>query len=396
MIDWREKELKEIDIKTRKILTMNGVFHKKSNVDRLYIKRYEGGRGLISVEDCVKMEICNLKDYFSFNPELLTFAANEILFSVKCNDENDGEENENEIETGRQYKDRVLRERDARVWEKPMHGKFFREVVKHATQEMHYWVAKGNMNKTTEGYLFAAQEQALPTNWLKAKILGEGGDPMCRKCHKKVETVTHLVSGCSELSQYHYRKRHDKMGLRVYWELCKSFGIKCNDKWYNESPDKVRKSECGNFEIWWDRPVETPRKLEHNRPDVVLIDNKAKSWIIIDFSVPIDQNVLNKEEEKICRYNNLASEIRKLHNVKTNIIPLVIGALGVTSKNFKSYLKSIGISKGGDVFFLGVISANFKPYLKSIGISQVKKVFACMQMTAVLGSSIILRQVLNS
>ena len=61
VLDWTEMELKEMDIKTRKILTLNGVFHKKGNVDRLYLKRDEGGRGLISVEDCVKMEVCNLK-----------------------------------------------------------------------------------------------------------------------------------------------------------------------------------------------------------------------------------------------------------------------------------------------------------------------------------------------
>ena len=252
-----------------------------------------------------------------------------------------------------------------------MHGKFFREVAKDATPDMYNWVVKGNVNKTTEGYIFAAQEQALPTNWLKARILGEGANPMCRKCSKKVETVTHLISSCSSLAQYHYRKRHDKMGLRVYWELCKLAHIKCSEKWFNESPEKVRKSECGRYEVWWDRSVETPKKLDHNKPDVVLIDRVNKSWIVIDFSVPIDQNVVSKEEEKISHYSNLCSEIRKLHNVKTTIVPLVIGALGVISKNFK-------------------------PYLKSIGIPNVDNVFTCMQMTAVLGTSIILRQVLNS
>ena len=326
----------------------------------------------MSVEDCVKIEICNLKRYFDFNPELLTNAANEILY--KESDYTEGLDTEGkgiEIESGREYKERVLRERDARVWEKSMHGKFFREVAEGATSDMYEWVSRGSVNKTTEGYIFAAQEQALPTNWLKAKILGDGSSPLCRKCGKKVETVTHLVSSCSALCQYHYRKRHDKMGLRVYWELCKMYNIKCSDKWYDESPEKVRKSVCGNFEIWWDRNVETPRKLDHNKPDVVLINKLEKSWTIIDFSVPIDQNVKNKEDEKISHYNDLAGEIRKLHNVKTVIVPLVVGALGV-------------------------ISANFKPYLKSIGISHVNKVFACMQMTAVLGSSIILRQVLNS
>ena len=37
-------------------MTMHGAFHRNSSVDRLYLKRKEGGRGLISVEDCVKEE----------------------------------------------------------------------------------------------------------------------------------------------------------------------------------------------------------------------------------------------------------------------------------------------------------------------------------------------------
>ena len=88
------------------------------------------------------------------------------------------------------------------------------------------------------------------------------------------------------------------MGLRVYWELCKKFGIKCSDKWYKEVPEKVRISRCGRYEIWWDKTVETPRKLEANRPDLVVIDREQMVWKLIDFSVPYDHNVENKEKEK--------------------------------------------------------------------------------------------------
>jgi len=47
VLDWTKQELLQLDVKTRKILTMNGIFHKKGNVDRLYLKRNEGGRGLM-------------------------------------------------------------------------------------------------------------------------------------------------------------------------------------------------------------------------------------------------------------------------------------------------------------------------------------------------------------
>jgi len=38
-----------------------------------------------------------------------------------------------------------------------------------------------------------------------------------------------------------------------------------SEKWYEECPEKVRKSECGEYEIWWDETVETPKRLDHNR-----------------------------------------------------------------------------------------------------------------------------------
>ena len=51
-----EVERERVAEGTRKILSMNGAFHTRSSVDRLYIKRKEGGRGLISVEECVRAE----------------------------------------------------------------------------------------------------------------------------------------------------------------------------------------------------------------------------------------------------------------------------------------------------------------------------------------------------
>ena len=54
-VSWRKSELQAIDRKTRKLFTIYGALHPKSDVDRLYIPRKEGGRGLISIEDCVEL-----------------------------------------------------------------------------------------------------------------------------------------------------------------------------------------------------------------------------------------------------------------------------------------------------------------------------------------------------
>ena len=48
---------------------MNGVLPKRSNVDRLFIKRKDGGCGLISVDECARTEEANLQDYVLHSEE---------------------------------------------------------------------------------------------------------------------------------------------------------------------------------------------------------------------------------------------------------------------------------------------------------------------------------------
>ena len=50
---------------------MYGVLHPKSDIDRLYLKRKHGGRGLISIEMCVRLEENNLGLYVCRSNEML-------------------------------------------------------------------------------------------------------------------------------------------------------------------------------------------------------------------------------------------------------------------------------------------------------------------------------------
>ena len=45
MLQRKESKLKDVDRKSRKTITMYGVLHRNSDVDRLYINREEQGRG---------------------------------------------------------------------------------------------------------------------------------------------------------------------------------------------------------------------------------------------------------------------------------------------------------------------------------------------------------------
>ena len=114
-LDWRKSELQDLDRKTRKLLTMHNGLHPKSNVDRIYIPREEGGRGLISVEDCVESATLGLERYINDSDERLIKAARKI---------SGGHNNETAVE----YKIRKKNERKEQWREKVMHGQFVRQT----------------------------------------------------------------------------------------------------------------------------------------------------------------------------------------------------------------------------------------------------------------------------
>ena len=56
ILKWSKAEVAAMDSKTRKLMTMYGAFHPKSDIHRLYLQREKGGRGLISCEECISAE----------------------------------------------------------------------------------------------------------------------------------------------------------------------------------------------------------------------------------------------------------------------------------------------------------------------------------------------------
>ena len=52
-LKWTQDELKQMDQRTRKLMTMHKALPPRDDVDRIYVSRKEGGRGLASIDDSV-------------------------------------------------------------------------------------------------------------------------------------------------------------------------------------------------------------------------------------------------------------------------------------------------------------------------------------------------------
>ena len=96
----------------------------------------------------------------------------------------------------------------------------------------------------------------------------------------------------------------------------------------------------------WEFSIQTDHVTEAWKPDLVIVDKKERSCKIIDFAVPGNRRIEEKEKEKIAKYQDLGSELQKIWNVKVKIIPLVVGSLGAIPKQFGNRLKEIGITVG--------------------------------------------------
>ena len=76
VLEWRVDKLKGLDRKTWKLLTMHKGLHPKSDVNRLYVSRKEGRRGLMSCESTVTSEENNLGWYLKNSDENLLQGVN--------------------------------------------------------------------------------------------------------------------------------------------------------------------------------------------------------------------------------------------------------------------------------------------------------------------------------
>ena len=78
---------------------------------------------------------------------------------------------------------------------------------------------------------------------------------------------------------------------------------------------------------------------------MLVIDREENTWYIVDYAIPVDHHVKEKEEEKIDKYMDLAAEVRRQFRVKTVIVPIVLGALGTVPAKLSKSLEKLEIDE---------------------------------------------------
>ena len=205
------------------------------------------------------------------------------------------------------------------------------------------WLRKGNFKRETESLLITAQNKAIRTNHIKARIDNTWQNIKCWQCCDRDETINHIISECSKLALKEYKIRNDWVGKVILLDMCKKFKFDHTYKWYMHNPAAVL--ENNTHKLQWDFDIHTDHWISARRPDLIIIDQKKK-FKIVDFAVPVDHRIKLKECEKKDKYIDLASELKKLWNMQVTIIPIVIGAFGTVTEGLLKGLGGLGCWSG--------------------------------------------------
>ena len=120
----------------------------------------------------------------------------------------------------------------------------------------------------------SAQNNAIRTNHIKARIDKIQQNSKCRLCGDSDEPINHIISECSKLAQKELKTRHNWVGKVIHWEMCKKFKFDHANKWYMHNPAPVLENDT--YKLLWDFDIHTDPVISARRPDVIIINNKKR------------------------------------------------------------------------------------------------------------------------
>ena len=87
------------------------------------------------------------------------------------------------------------------------------------------------------------------------------------------------------------------------------------------------------------------KSLKTQRPDIVVLNKTTRKCVLTDITCSFDTRINEKEQSKIEIYWDLSNEIKRSWKCReVVIIPVIVGALGIISKEFEKWVGKLEIN----------------------------------------------------
>ncbi|XP_045477913.1 uncharacterized protein LOC123683060 [Harmonia axyridis] len=332
--------LKAIDTQMRVLLTKYGMHHPHASTNRLYVPIKDGGRGLQNIESTHHKVVKDMREYF--------LSSNLPFFKALCEEDNNITPL-NMVSRIQPPEPPNINELSA-VWHgKALHGRYPTALERNEIDKersLNYLKA-GYLFPETEGRLAAIQDQVVSTRAYQRSILKKDiPSDRCRKCSRTMETIQHITSSCPTLAPREYTDRHNALAKAYHQAIAIKNGlIKEHSKIHQYLPKEIL--ENNEVKLYWDHPLITDRPILHNRPDIVVFLKEERRVIIVDITVPADDNAERAYTEKIIKYHDLAFELKEIYKLtSTSILLLVITTNGLVEKHLLENTNRLGLDEG--------------------------------------------------
>ena len=241
----------------------------------------------------------------------------------------------------------VLSTEDRRdVWKsKELHGRFYRALTGPDVDALASvnCLRFGDLFGETEGFACAIADEVVKTNNYRRYIIKDGTVDICRACRRPGESIRHVISGCSHLANGEYLHRHNLVARIIHQQLALRYDLAESEvPYYKYAPAPVL--ENSRALLYWDRSIITDRTIVANKPDIVLVDRSQRRAVLVDVTIPHDENLVKAEKDKVTKYLDLAHEVTAMWNVdSTDIVPIVVSANGLIAKSLDQHLQRLSL-----------------------------------------------------
>ncbi|KAG0435853.1 hypothetical protein DMUE_4498 [Dictyocoela muelleri] len=329
IVDLDEKFCKDLDKKIRLIMIKYKFHFIDSSIERLYLPRWQNGRGVKSILNHVETISYNFSNYINENNTtrkkiikigLESSSDSKILYKKKSIMERYRLiENEINKSTINDIQKNQLIES---LKNKSLHGTFFKKLLEMnlSHTNCNEWLLYGNQKPSSEAYGFLMQDRYLSSFYNSGK---------CKFCKKANVSIDHLATRCRLLLHSSYIRRHNEVVKCIHLRIMKKFLITTRKKLKGHKIEKVVKND--NAEIISEIPIKTDSFITNNKPDLIVFDNKMNIIYLIEIGITSLDNLKKYEVEKFQKYRLLAKEMEQMYSRKVIISPYVITWDGVTT-----------------------------------------------------------------
>ena len=197
-----------------------------------------------------------------------------------------------------------------------------------------------------------------PTNLL---IWKKTETPLCQLCGK-TGSLKHILSSCqTALADGRYRWRHDQILKDIAEAIAAAIhpNIPSNDRSTIEfvkagvkaKPKKKLTLNALSSAADWEVRADLGKRLKFPvhivqtalRPDIVIFSNKRRKIIMLELTVPWEENAEETHERKKLKYDELV-ELCKNNGWKAKCTPIEVGSRGFVARSLCNALSDIGLT----------------------------------------------------